>query len=805
MSTLLADLRLALRALVRAPGFSAVAIICLALGIGANVTVFSSVYALLIRPMPFPDPERVVVLWTTEPARGVTENSFSWLDYVDATTASRAFSATGVADERRVNLGGIDEPERLSSAAVTASLFPMLGIRPALGRNIAPDEEHDGRVVVLGDGVWRRRFGADSNVVGTVVQIDGEPHTVVGVMGPNVRFPENAEVFLPLGLDEAKDMRDWRGLQVFGRLAPGVSVEEASRRLGRAMEELAARYPDSNRGLSGRVAPYREMFMDEVRPVMLVMLGAVAFVLLIACANVANLLLVRGTARAREVAVRTALGASRWHIVRFLLVESVLLAVVGSAIGLLLGAWGLELIVRALPGDLPFWMVFDINRWVVLFTAGLAAATVLLAGLVPSLSAASPAVTETLKDGGRGSSAGARGGRLRAALVTGEIALSVVLLVGATLMVRSFIRLRVGDPGFSMREAVVFNLSLSGPRFENDTAAQEFYDRIDGRLARLPGVESVARVSQLPMGNCCSQAPVLPEDRPMEVREAPFALYTVVSPGFFSTVGVRLLAGRDFAGSDRGGARVAIIDEALASVLWPGVAPARLLGRTVRHGALDDTTAKPRTIVGVAANVKQRRLTEAWRPHIYIPHAQALAYRSMEYAVRTRVPPATLVRPVRAAVRELDADLPLANLQTFEDQMAFRTFEPRIYGAMFGVFGLIALFLASIGLYGVMAFSVTQRTHEIGVRVALGALPRDVLRLVVGQGARLAAIGLLLGVPAAFALARLLRGALYGVTPNDGATFAAVVLTLASVALLASWIPARRASRVDPAQALRND
>ena len=802
LTSLLTDLRQAARTLRKSPGFTTIAILCLALGIGANTTVFSSIYGLMLRPMPFHEPERVVAAWVTNPERGLTESSWSYLDWQDVGDANGAFAASGLATERTVNLGGVDEPERLDAARVTASIFQVLGTGVALGRAFTPDEDLEGKVVILGDGLWRRRFAADPGVIGREVTINGRAHTVIGVLPPKMRFPEASELWLPLAPGEAKDRRDWRSYILHARLAPGVSMGQASERVATAMHGLAERFPDTNKGLSGRVDAWREVVLDEVRPVMLVMFGAVLFVLLIACGNVANLLLVRGAGRQRELAVRTALGAGRWRVVRLLMAEGLLLALGGGVLGIVIGAWGVDWIVRALPADLPYWMEFDINREVVAFTFGLSLLTVVVFGLVPALHTAHGEVTETLKDGGRGATSGRRAGRLRSSLVVGEIALSVVLLVGATLMIRSFVLLRVGDPGFTNRNLATLAISLAGPRFENDTLVGEFYERIYERVRAIPGVTGVAASTQLPIVSCCNWSAIFPEGTSYTPATAPAALYSVVSRDFFSTLGVPLLSGRVFTDADRMGAPpVVVLNRAAAERLWPNESP---IGKTLRFGDPSDTASKPHLVVGVVGNVKQRRLTEEDRPQTYIAHAQN-PWRSTHIAVSSTPSADAMLKPVREAIRELDRDLPVSDLQTMDDWFAQRTFDSRIYGSMFGAFGVIALFLASIGLYGVMSYSVSQRKHEIGVRMALGAQQRDVLGLVVGQGSRLAAIGLLIGVPAAFGLARLLRGALYGVTPSDVATFVGVVAVLGGVALLASWLPARRAAHVDPAQALRAD
>ena len=799
MDTLLQDLRYGVRRLIADPAFTVIAVVCLALGIGANTTVLTAVNTLLLRPLPFTDPDRVMSLFSIAPnGRGDSHETLSYPDYQDWGTLGGALTTAAAFDNTTVNLGGMDEPERLSATRVTASLFPLLGVKIVLGRGFLPEEDLSGKVVVLSHDLWQSRFSGDRQVLGRKVTVNGEPYTVVGVMEPGIRFPETARLWLPLHPGEAAASRGWRSYQVLGRLAPGVTVEQASARAAAKARELAERYPDANAQRGGAVEPYRELFSRQVRPMMLIMLGAVSFVLLIACANVANLLLARGTTRRREIAVRLAVGAGRGRVIRQLLTESLLIALLGGALGALLGTWGIDAVTRALPADLPFWMVFNVDGKVLLMTLGISVVSALAFGLAPALRASDLELVSELKDGGRGTT-GVRAGRLQAALVVAQLALSIVLLVGATLMIRSFLRLHTVDPGFQAQGVLTLQTSLQGPRYEGDSAVTRTYRQMLERISALPGVTGAAAVSSLPVADCCSSSTFYPEGKSYPAGSAPEALSGVATPGYFATMRIPIVAGREFGEADGPGApRVAIVNRVLAERVWGGANP---VGKRFRFGHNDSTWF---TVVGVAREVKHNKLNEEDVEQLYLALAQA-PWRTLSMVVRTPGDAAALAPAVRSAVRAIDPDLPLTRVQTMAEVVRTRMFESRVYGSMFAVFALVALLLASVGLYGVMSYTVAQRTHEVGVRVALGALPNDVIRLMVRRGARLIAFGLAIGVPAAFLLARVLRGALYGVSASDPATFTAIALLLSGVALLASYLPARRAARVEPMVALRTE
>ena len=804
MDTLRQDVAFALRALAKSPGFSAIAIACIALGIGANVFVWSPINAILLRPLPYHESERVMQLsgYVTTEQRG-TYGSWSFPDYVDASTELRdVFASVAVHTTRSFNVGGGAEPERLRGARVSPSLFPLLGVRPALGRFFRPDEDGDARVAVIGYGVWERKFGRAPDIIGRTIPIDGAPYEVIGVMARGMRIPEREDLWLPLHPGEARAHRDWRFYQVSARLAPGVSVEQADARLSTFMRGLEQRHGDTNRSQSAWVVPMNDLIAREVRPVFLTMLGAVGFVLLIACANVANLLLARGSARQREVAVRLAMGASRLRIVRQFLTESFLLAVAGGTLGLLLGTWTIELFMtRMIPTTVPYWMTFDVDRTIVLITIGTTLVTGLVFGAVPALQLSRPSLTETLKDGGtRGASAGTATGRTRHALVVTELAMSMVLLVGAGLMVRSFLATQDAPLGYGTRDVLGFELALAGDRYGSDTARAAFSQRLAERLTAIPGVRRVGMTTQLPVASCCRTDVYFPEGKTYPQSSGPYAWYTAADPGFLPAMQIPLLDGRGFEPNDAlpTAAAVVIVDSVLAAREWPGE---RAVGKRVRLGTERSPLA---TVVGVIPHVIMRDVAEITQPQAVVPMPAGTG-GTRWYAVHVNGDPAALIPAVRAAVRTLDPDLPLAQVASMEAVVKDRMFQPRVYGTMFALFAAIALLLAMIGLYGVMSYLVAQRTSELGIRMALGATARDVTRLVLGGAVRLLVVGLGLGIPAALGLAQLLRGVLYGVSATDPLTMLGIPLFLSLVALLASAIPARRAARVDPAIALRRE
>lgn len=803
MDALLLDLKLALRTLRRAPGFTAIAALSIAIGIAANVFIWTPVNAILVRPLPFPESGRVVQpsTWRTD-GRRQTYGSWSVPDYEDLKQLPGVFSAVGAHAEATWNVGGMEEPERILGARVTASLFPMLGLQPAVGRFFRPDEETSGaRVVVLGSTIWERKFAADPGIVGRSVTLDGESYTVVGIMARGVRYPEIHDLWVPLAAGDERGHRDWRFLQVAARLAPGVTIEQANARVEALMRTLAERHGDTNAGWSAWLVPMNDLVAREVRPLFRIMLGAVGFVLLIACANVANLLLARGAGRQREVAVRLSLGAPRHRVVRQLLTESLVLAAIGGVGGLLLGSWGTALFVaRLMPTTVPYWMRFEVDGFVLLVTAAATVASGLVFGIAPAVRLSSQSLGETLKAaGGRGGSAGARVGRLRSMLVVAELALSLVLLVGAGLMMRSFMATMNAKLGFDRSGILNFQIALAGERYATDSARAAFLRLLDQRLRAIPSVTSVGTIDYQLVASCCRRTAYFPEGKEYPRATGPHTFIARISPTYLETMRIPLRQGRTFSdGEDATGSRVALVDEVLARREWPD---GGALGKQLR---LDATTGEPYTVVGVIPHLVTRQVGEPEMAQLMVPLLPG--YRGERWvAVRSAGDPAALVPAVRQAVRELDPTLPLARIATMDFVFRDRMFQPRVFGSMFAVFAAAALLLATIGMYGVMAYLVAQRTPEIGIRVALGATARDVMRLVLGGSLRLIALGLVLGLPAALALSQLLHGALYGVRTTDPLTLIGIPLLLSAVALVASVVPARRATRVDPLHALRTE
>ncbi|MFL6277890.1 MAG: ABC transporter permease [Blastocatellia bacterium] len=810
MEILWHDLRFAIRTLLKKPGFTFVLVLALALGIGANTAIFSVVNAVLLRPLPYKQADRLVWIWGTDPKDDIDHEVASPPDYNDWKTQGQSFEEMGAFANTRLTLTGSGEPERYDGAFVTDGFFEVLGVPAARGRTFTPDEDKPNgpRVIILSHGLWQRRFGGDPNVIGQSITINGNPFTVVGVMPAHFKHPRpesnrNAEMWLPLQIDYAKAGRRSDSLGVIARLKPGLAIEQARAEMTTIAAQLEQQYPASNSGWGTIVVPLHERFVGNVRPVLVVLLGAVGFLLLIACANVANLLLARAAARQKEMAIRTALGARRWRIVRQLLTESVLLAVVGGALGLLLALWGVEALVALAPGNIPRLNEVSLDARVLLFTFGVTLLTGVLFGLFPALQAANPNLNETLKEGGRGTTEGGRGGRARRILVVAEVALALVPLIGAGLMVKSFIRLQEVKPGFDPDRVLAVEVYLPRTTYKEGEQATAFYQQLLSRVQNLPGVEDAGAIDTLPLSGGGNVLAFYVEGHvPQPTDKTPDAEARIVTPGYFQTMSIPLLRGRYLSEQDGPKTpRAFVINDTLARRYFGNEDP---IGKRMNLG--DEKDSDWYTVVGIVQDTRQEGLEAEPYPQMYASNTQE-ARRSMVLVARTAGDPAKMLPSIRSTVAEMDSTLALNNARTMTQVVSESIARPRFNMLLMSLFAVVALLLAGVGIYGVMAYSVSQRTHEIGVRMALGASTADVLRMVVRQGMGLTLLGVGIGLAGAFVITRLiaslLSGLLFQVGAHDPLTFAGIALLLALVALAACLIPARRATKVDPMVALR--
>ena len=804
METLFQDIRYGFRMLLKNSGFTAVAVIALALGIGANTAIFSVVNAVLLRPLPFNQPDRLVKVWPQKP-----ETSVSKAEFVEIRDNNQSFDDLALYSGWSFTLTGGDEPAKVSGARTTAQFFSLLGVNAALGRTFLPDEDQPGRshVALLSYGTWERRFGSDQNIIGQSITIDGEAHMIVGVLKPDFRFPDNQfpkfsfELVVPAPLDPSDNDDFTAGyLNVMGRLKQGVSVQQAQAEVVQIARNSRAKFPRSpdSYGLNATVTMLQTEMVGDTRPLLLILLGAVGLVLLIACANVANLQLARTTARKREIAIRSALGAGRVRVIRQLLTESVILALIGGATGVMLALWGIELLVALLPKELPRLNEIGIDVQVLGFSFGLSLLTGVLFGLAPALQTSKPDLQEALKEGGRTSQASA-GGRLRNLLVVAEVVFVLMLIVSAGLLIKSFWRLQQVDPGFTADNVLSLEVAPPAVAYSEGPRKRAFYNQIIERMGTLPGVKAVGGIHLLPMGGSNWNPGLRIEDHPVPEGESlPSVDWRLITHDYFQAMGIRLIRGRFFTPDDNEKApTVAIVNETLARRYWPDKDP---IGKRIRSG-FEGKDWVP--IIGVVGDVKEQALDTPTHLEIYRPYAQATFTSSLVLMVRTDSDPTGLAAAIRNEVWAVDKDVPVANVQPLNQVISESVSARRSTVLLLAVFAGVALLLGAVGIYGVVAYSVSLRTHEIGVRMALGASSGDVLKLVVGQGMKLILTGVALGLGGAYLATRVLESLLFGVSATDPATFAVTSLLLAGVALVACAVPARRATKVDPMIALR--
>ena len=823
MPILFNDLRYAARAFARTPGFTLAAVLSLAIGVGANTAIFSVASALLLRPLPYQDPDRLVILWNRSPGIGIVEDWFSTAQYFDIRNGHSGFEQVAIAIGANYNLTGDGEPERVGTIRVSSNLLPMLGARAELGRLFLPDEDTGAATTaVLGFGTWQRRYGGDPNVIGRSLTLNGQPYSIVGVLPASFDLPrevmptlggaEHAEVLLPLPLAaDAAQIRNREDYNLLGKLKPGVSVREAQAEMDAITARLRAEHPHiylPHGGLTFSIVPLQDQVVGDVRRSLVVLVGAVGFVLLIACANVANLLLSRALARQREIAVRSALGAGRGRIVRQLLTESVLLAVAGGALGLVFSYWCLEGIRALGSKSVPRLHEIAINGDVLLFTLGVSIASGILFGLVPAMRVSRADLHGSLKDAGRGASGTSavwgRGSNTRRLLVVAELALSVMLLIGAGLLIRSFAHLQGVPPGFNPSNVLTLELTMTGRKYNDATAVLETYKLLWERLRTLPGVTAAGGVSALPLSQMMAWGPIVLEGRALPGGDTFVNVdQRTVGGDYFRAMEIPIVKGRGFTEQDtRTVPRVVIVDRHMADTLWPGEDP---IGKRVRRGGMDaDANAPWLTVVGVAGRIKQDALDSESRMAMYHPHTQAPS-RAMNVVVRSGADPASLTAAATKEIRALDPDLPIYNVRTMGDRVDESLAKRRFAMLLLALFAALALGLATIGIYGVIAYLVNQGTREVGIRMALGATPAEIVLMIVRQGLAVALVGVGLGLAGAFVATRFMRSLLFGVHVYDPLTFAGIAALLVMVAAVAAYVPARRAARIDPMVSLRSE
>ncbi len=820
MRTLWQDVRYGARMLLKNPGITFIVVLALALGIGANTAIFSVINAVLLRPLPYDEPDRLVFL--NETSKTMSDISISYPNFTDWRNQNHVFEKIGVSNLNSYNLTGNGEPERILTAQASADLFGALRVKPAIGRLFTNEEDQPGGtpVVILSYGLWQRRFGGQESILNQQLTFNNKSYTVIGVMPPTFQYPSRVEMWVPVG--QLSGQSDWQqrgnhpGLYGVARLKPGVTIEQARADMDLISSNLEKQYPDQMAGGGVRVQQLLEIFVSNVRRTLWVLFAAVGFVLLIACANIANLLLARASSRQKEMAIRSAMGARRWRIARQLLTESVLLALIGGTLGLLVARWGIQLILYVSPNAIPRSREIGLDWRVLAFTLGLAFLTGILFGLVPALQGGTVDVHETLKETGRGTS-----GRhwLRSSLVVVEVATTLVLLIGAGLMIRSFYRLQNVNPGFSYEHLVSFSVTVPSRKYSAEDQRDQFFTSLLERIRSLPGVDGSAAASGLPLGNNGWQTSFIVDGRPLPERsQTPLMEACLVTTDYFRTMNIPLrrgryfephdnrawLAGRDLSKLNEGerqiaGLNVIVIDEEFARRYWPGE---DAVGKRIHLG--NQPSAPILEVIGVVGRVKMEGLSQdSGRVQGYFAFSQ-MPFTGMTVIAKTSTAdPNLLVASMREQVKAIDRDQPIYNVRTMDEIRTDSVSTERLNLTLLTIFAGIALVLAVVGIYGVMSYSVTQRTHEIGIRMAIGAQPRDVFRMILGQGMVLTAIGIVVGLAGAYGLTRLMRSMLFGVEPTDPLTFTAIAVLLIGVALLACYLPGRRATKVDPMISLR--
>jgi len=807
MNGLIQDVLYALRQLRKGPGFAAVAVITLALGIGANTAIFSVVNAVLLRPLPYKDDGRLVVVLHNG------HNPVAPANFADWQSQNHSFESMGAAESWSPNLTSTDNPENLAGLRMTAEILPMLGVQPLLGRVFLPEEQQAGKdqEVVLSYSLWQNHFAGDANVLGRTVALNGNRYTIVGVMPKEFQFAPfwatEATIWAPLALGDRIDSRDGNSLRVFARLKPEVTLEQAQAEMAGIADRLDQQYPGTNRNV--QVVSLREKVVGNIRPALLVLLGAVGFVLLIGCANVAHMFLARSAARQREIAVRAALGAMRWRVLRQYLIESLLIALMGGVCGLLLAEWGTRVLIALGPEQIPRLATVAVDQQVLLFVLAVSLITGLVFGILPAWRASAANVSDALKEGERGTSEGIRRNRLRSLLVSSEFAFAVILLAGAGLMIRTFVAVQNIDPGFDPHNVLTMMVRILGTEQATSGHTAPFYQQVLQKISAIPGVQSVSAINHLPLAGDQWGFPFHVQGRPVErPGESPFATFRAVFPGYFRTMSIPVLNGRDINQGDNSSVPdVVVINDYMARRYWPGE---NAVGKRI---TFDDPQNNPSwvTVVGVVKNTVRSNWVNPAEEELFVPYLQSKNYLQnpsgpfayLTLVVRTTGDPASLATEVQAAIHSIDRNVPISELQTMEQVVTKATGESRFYLTLLGAFAGVALVLAAVGIYGVMSYSVSRRIHEIGIRMALGAQREHVLRLVVWHGVTLAIAGIAVGLAGALALTRLMSGLLYGTKPADPATFVAAVLVLGLVAIVSSYIPARRAAKVEPMVALR--